>query len=204
MRLIRAGADACRSAAALRWAMSASCGASCDLMPARLISRRLVSTARRFFRSATAPCFCLIIRSATEARLLQLLVRVQIQHRLAVVRLDGRDVRFLRQQLALEIRFAVLEGGLGRLIREPRIPHRLLDVGVAQFEDHRARLDHRAGAQQDAFDPALLVAEIQRMSSGTSVPEPRTCRSICPRLTVSIQTVARSTLGAAGLSERQR
>ena len=45
-----------------------------------------------------------------------------------------------------------------------------------------------------------VVAEIQRMSSGTSVPEPRTCRSIWPRLTVSTQTVARSTLGAAGFS----
>ena len=38
------------------------------------------------------------------------------------------------------------------------------------------------------------------MSSGISVPEPRTWRVIGPRLTVSIQTVARSTLGAAGFS----
>ncbi len=45
-----------------------------------------------------------------------------------------------------------------------------------------------------------VVAGIQRISSGTSVPEPRTFRSIGPRFTVSIQTVARSTDGAAGLS----
>jgi hypothetical protein len=45
-----------------------------------------------------------------------------------------------------------------------------------------------------------VVAEIHRMSSGTSVPDPRTSRSICPRLTVSTHTVARSTLGAAGFS----
>ena len=38
------------------------------------------------------------------------------------------------------------------------------------------------------------------MSSGTSVPEPRTWRSIGPRFTVSIQTTARSTVGAAGFS----
>ena len=44
-----------------------------------------------------------------------------------------------------------------------------------------------------------VVDGIQRISSGTRVPEPRTCRSISPRLTVSIQTVARSTDGAAGL-----
>ena len=44
----------------------------------------------------------------------------------------------------------------------------------------------------------IVVAGIQRMSSGTSVPRPRTSRSIGPRLTVSIQTVARSTPGAAG------
>ena len=38
------------------------------------------------------------------------------------------------------------------------------------------------------------------MSSGTSVPRPRTWRSIGPRFTVSIQTEARSTLIAAGFS----
>ena len=37
-------------------------------------------------------------------------------------------------------------------------------------------------------------------STGTSVPRPRTCRTIGPRLTVSTQTVARSTVGAAGFS----
>src|SRR5579863_3858930 len=42
------------------------------------------------------------------------------------------------------------------------------------------------------------------MSSGTSVPIPRTSRTMGPRLTVSIQTVARSTVGAAGLSWLKR
>ena len=41
-------------------------------------------------------------------------------------------------------------------------------------------------------------AAICLTSSGTSVPLPRTCKSICPRLTVSKTTVPRSTLGAAG------
>ena len=45
-----------------------------------------------------------------------------------------------------------------------------------------------------------VVAGIQRMSSGTSVPSPRTCRTIGPRLTVSIQSVPFSTPGAAGSS----
>ena len=45
-----------------------------------------------------------------------------------------------------------------------------------------------------------VVVLIHRMSSGTSVPEPRTSRSIGPRLTVSTQTAARSTDGAAGFS----
>src|SRR6202521_940453 len=43
-----------------------------------------------------------------------------------------------------------------------------------------------------------VFAGIQRISSGTSVPRPRTCRTIGPRFTVSIQTLERSTLGAAG------
>ena len=50
---------------------------------------------------------------------------------------------------------------------------------------------------------ASVVAVIQRMSSGTSVPGPRTERSISPRFTVSCHTVARSTVGAAGFSLRQ-
>src|SRR5213078_2459695 len=43
-----------------------------------------------------------------------------------------------------------------------------------------------------------VFAGIQRISSGTSVPNPRTCRTIGPFFTVSIQTLERSTLGAAG------
>ncbi len=43
-----------------------------------------------------------------------------------------------------------------------------------------------------------VVAGIHRISSGTSVPRPRTFRNIGPRFTVSSQTVARSTVGAAG------
>src|SRR5215475_14270118 len=47
---------------------------------------------------------------------------------------------------------------------------------------------------------ASSVAGIHRTSSGTRVPTPCTCRSISPRLTVSTQTVARSTDGAAGFN----
>src|SRR5437868_5085564 len=43
-----------------------------------------------------------------------------------------------------------------------------------------------------------VFAGIHRISSGTSVPRPRTWRTIGPRFTVSIQTLERSTLGAAG------
>src|SRR5262245_30074719 len=43
-----------------------------------------------------------------------------------------------------------------------------------------------------------VAAGIHFTSSGTSVPLPRTCRSIGPRLTASTQTPARSTPGAAG------
>src|ERR1700681_1464636 len=43
-----------------------------------------------------------------------------------------------------------------------------------------------------------VCAGIQRMSKGTRVPRPRTSRSMGPRLTTSVQTVPRSTEGAAG------
>src|ERR1700747_132626 len=45
-----------------------------------------------------------------------------------------------------------------------------------------------------------VCAAIQRMSSGTRVPRPRTSRNIGPRFTSSVHTVARSTVGAAGRS----
>src|SRR2546425_10100684 len=45
-----------------------------------------------------------------------------------------------------------------------------------------------------------VFAGIHRISSGTSVPRPRTWRTIGPRFTVSIQTLERSTLGAAGFN----
>ena len=44
-----------------------------------------------------------------------------------------------------------------------------------------------------------VAAGIQRISSGTSVPRPRTCRTIGPRFTVSMTTAERATVGAAGL-----
>jgi hypothetical protein len=43
-----------------------------------------------------------------------------------------------------------------------------------------------------------VSALTQRICSGTSVPGARTCRTMVPRRTVSIHSVARSTLGAAG------
>jgi hypothetical protein len=43
-----------------------------------------------------------------------------------------------------------------------------------------------------------VEAVIQQISSETSLPTPRTWQGIDPRLTVSIQTLARSTVGAAG------
>ena len=43
-----------------------------------------------------------------------------------------------------------------------------------------------------------VVAGIQRIFSGTSVPRPRTSRTIGPRRTVSMYRASRSTRGADG------
>ena len=45
-----------------------------------------------------------------------------------------------------------------------------------------------------------LIEVIKRFSSGTSVPAPRTLRTMEPRLTVSYHSVLAATLGAAGRS----
>ena len=61
---------------------------------------------------------------------------------------------------------------------------------------------------QGTIYPALLRLEQKGWIGsewGTSVPWPRTSRTICPRFTVSTSTVARSIPGAAGFSfERPR
>ena len=81
-----------------------------------------------------------------------------------------------------------------------RVQHGLLQLRVGQLEDDGVGRDLRAGPQHDAFDPARGRRGDPADVFGTSVPEPRTWRSIEPRLTVSIQTAARSTVGAAGCS----
>ena len=48
----------------------------------------------------------------------------------------------------------------------------LLELRVAELENDAAGGDHGAGPQDDALDAADVVAGIQRMSSGTSVPMP--------------------------------
>ncbi len=62
----------------------------------------------------------------------------------------------------------------------------------------------RAGQHMNAYDGSLGLGGNVRTASwlGTSDPGPRTWRSIGPRFTVSVQTVARSTVGAAGFSRK--
>ncbi len=48
-----------------------------------------------------------------------------------------------------------------------------------------------------------VTAETQRICSGIRLPGPRTSRTIGPSLTVSVHTVPRSTLGAAGRSRER-
>jgi hypothetical protein len=135
-----------------------------------------------------------------QAVLLELQVGFEIERRLAVVGFDGRDVGFLREQGALEIRLPVLVRGERRLVGQLRFAMRLFDVGAAQFENDGVRLHHRAGAQDDPFDAARRGRRDPADVFGNQRARAAHLRSIWPRLTVSTQTVARSTLGAAGFS----
>jgi hypothetical protein len=84
--------------------------------------------------------------------------------------------------------------GFGRLKLQLRFERALLQLRVAQFEDDAVGRDVRAGREHDSLDPPSVRAGIHRVSSGISVPEPRTCRTIAPRFTVPIQTVAHGSL----------
>ena len=103
--------------------MSASCGASCDFIPARVISRRC-SLDRQLVLEVLRRCprFCFTCSYETKLRPCRAPGWLRAASaRLAVVGFDRRDVGFLREQRALEVRLAVLVGGLRRLEGQLRI-----------------------------------------------------------------------------------
>jgi len=71
----------------------------------------------------------------------------------------------------------------------------LLELRVAEHDQDSVGFDHDAGQRQLLLDPPVGGGRNPQDVFGTSVPRPRTWRSIGPRFTVSSQTVARSTLG---------
>ena len=77
------------------------------------------------------------------------------------------------------------DGGADDYARDPDVQKWLIEAGSSNDAEVRKK---------------AYSAAIQRISFGTSVPGPRTSRSISPRFTVSSHTLERSTLGAAGPS----
>ncbi|MEJ7712528.1 MAG: hypothetical protein WKF84_22435 [Pyrinomonadaceae bacterium] len=106
-------------------------------------------------------------------------------------------MRSLSEGLTLEIsevRFARLDACYSCADR------RLLQLRVAGLNRHHPGSHYDAGQSNNSLRlrPSTRVKRFARISSGTSVPLPRTCRNIWPRLTLSGQTVDISTAGAAG------
>jgi hypothetical protein len=85
----------------------------------------------------------------------QLLVGLERQRRVLVLRFDVGDARFLVQQLAFQFGFAVGKVGLCRGPCQFRLHDRLHQVGVAELEDDRIRFDDRARPEHDALDAPL-------------------------------------------------
>ena len=162
------------------------------------LDRLLARTARRCASIADALLerFSLELRLAASDLRDQLflgerLVGLGLHARLLEFGLDRGGLRLLGQEIVLELHAQVFERGFRRLQREPRVERFLLDLRVAQLEDHRVRRRPARPAAAGSVRRDLRSSTgSQRVSSGTSVPRPRTCRMIEPRLTVSSSTVA--------------
>ncbi len=119
-----------------------------------------------------------------------------------VVGTHGGGDGALRQPLGVETRLQAGEVGFGGATAGS--PRRSTAAATAESVNSRITVSGvtmAPGRSTIRSTRPCVAAGTQRRASstGTSVPRPRTWRSIDPRLTVSTQTVARSTVGAAGL-----
>ena len=85
----------------------------------------------------------------------ELPVGVRLQAGRLELRVGGRKRRPLVEQLALHLHLPVAVARLGRFEIEPRLQRGLLQLGVAQLEDHRVGDDEGAGADDDPLDGAV-------------------------------------------------
>jgi hypothetical protein len=108
-------------------------------------------------------------------------------------------VGFHFEEVAVGLSDEAFEFGLASAELEGGVERGLLDVGVGEFEDTESGCTTAPGRRTMCSTRPLVRAAIQRMSTGTRVPRPRTSRLMEPCLTVSIQTRLRSTVGAGGL-----
>ena len=83
---------------------------------------------------------------------MDLYVRFELEHRGAVFGLDRRRLRFLVEELALELDFQVFVASVRGAELEPRILERLLELGIVHLENHGVGLDVGSRKHEDAID----------------------------------------------------
>ena len=97
----------------------------------------------------------------------ELTVGIRLQTGRLELRLDGGKRRSLVEQLALHLDLPVAVPRLGRFEIQARLERGLLQLGIAQLEDHGVGRDEGAGADDDPFhgpvgggrDPANLLRD---------------------------------------------
>ena len=95
------------------------------------------------------------LKRRDEALREELPVGVRLQAGGLQLRVGGRKRRPLVEQLALHLHLAVAVARLGRFEIQPRLERGLLQLGVAQLEDHGGGGDEGAGADDDPLDGAV-------------------------------------------------
>ncbi len=195
-----ASSCAWRSAAcALRLSSSPCATASCGSTDWRVKSTRCRSISQQAVSSLAEIWDFLSSTGAMRPCLDELLVDLDLRDGGVAVALGLGEGGLAFERLAFELRAQVDEPGLRGGDGGVGVEGGLLQFGVAQDEDDACPASTVApGKTTMRSTRASVRAAIQRISSGTSVPSPRTCRIIGPRRTVSVQTLARSTVGSGG------
>ena len=189
------------SASARIWSTLACCSAICDvnrLLAARQALVFQIISDREFVGLALGS---LVGHAGDNAEIVERLVRLRLEFGLRIVRFDRGCPGFLVHEFAFQLHAQTLVLGLRSLPLQVRINRGLLCCELLISNRTVSGFTTVPGNMRMRTTVASVSAGICSTDSceGTSVPMPRTCRSIEPRFTVSVQTVPRSTLGAAGL-----
>ncbi len=184
--------------AALAWLMAASCTRVLASMDACAVDIRLVSRSRRALNDVARSSDCR--RTSSDTSFCFASVSFASNSSCACVKSDwtvATCASWVRSSFCnWTRRFSRAASADSSASREAIAS--CSTCGLLSSRITEAAVTSAPGCSRIRSTRPSVLAGNQRVSSGTSVPRPRTCLTSCPLLTVSMSSVFRSTDGAAG------